>query len=33
MNSLKQEETNAANRENMYVQDDVKVRLVRGGLL
>lgn len=24
---------NAVNRENMYVQDNVKVRFVRGGLL
>ena len=31
MNSLKQEEMNAVNRENMYVQDNVKVRFVRGG--
>ena len=33
MNSLKQEEMNAVNREIMYVQDNVKVRFVRGGLL
>ena len=33
MSSLKQEEMNAVNRENMYVQDNVKVRFVRGGLL
>lgn len=29
MNSLKQEEMNAVNRENMYVQDDVRSTFCR----